>query len=155
MMDSAASQLSAAIFALMCSLTARNHHGPGLASLFYHVNYARWGLEGTLSCAAVSNSQSLYFDALQSLHVQRETLTPDPKKRMLIFQRARWCCPVVGLSQSGREPAMLHPCVSILAEWFFVRVQALWHMCSSSRYSCRVICKPCRLSLHHKRCLYT
>lgn len=46
MMDSAASQLSAAIFALMCSLTARNHHGPGLLGVFYHLSYARWGLEG-------------------------------------------------------------------------------------------------------------
>ena len=46
MMDAAASQLSAAIFALMCSLTARNHHGPGLMGLFYHLSFARWGLEG-------------------------------------------------------------------------------------------------------------
>ncbi|KAK9815993.1 hypothetical protein WJX74_001345 [Apatococcus lobatus] len=52
MMDSAASQLSAAIFALMCSLTARNHHGPGLLGLFYHLSFARWGLEGFIIAEA-------------------------------------------------------------------------------------------------------
>ena len=60
MMDAAASQLSAAIFALMCSLTARNHHGPGLMGIFYHISFARWGLEGTPS-APTRYDILLYF----------------------------------------------------------------------------------------------
>ncbi|KAK9815422.1 hypothetical protein WJX72_003407 [[Myrmecia] bisecta] len=45
-MEPAASQLSSAIFSLICALNARKHSGPGLMGLAHKLSFARWGLEG-------------------------------------------------------------------------------------------------------------
>lgn len=45
-MESVASQLSVAVFALIATMLNKNHTGSGLMTLVYRLNYARWGLEG-------------------------------------------------------------------------------------------------------------
>ena len=47
-MESVASQLSVAVFALIATMLDKEHSGHGLMPLVYNLNYARWGLEGAL-----------------------------------------------------------------------------------------------------------
>lgn len=48
-MESVAAQLSAAVFALIGGMLARDHDGRGILAVVYNINYARWGLEGESS----------------------------------------------------------------------------------------------------------
>ena len=52
-MEAGASQLSAAVFVLIVTLTARRHDG------IYNLSFARWGLEGGASLCTSSSSFSL------------------------------------------------------------------------------------------------
>ncbi|KAK9813958.1 hypothetical protein WJX73_006860 [Symbiochloris irregularis] len=51
-LEPAAGQLTAAVVALMSSLTARNHHAPGMMGMLYQISFARWGLEGYIIAEA-------------------------------------------------------------------------------------------------------
>ena len=65
-LEPAAGQLTAAVLALMSSLTARNHAGRGVMGLVYQLSFARWGLEG---CSCALQTFSNVYSSLHWKHL--------------------------------------------------------------------------------------
>ena len=66
-MESVASQLSVAVFALIATMLDKKHSGHGLMPLVYNLNYARWGLEGVLPPLLPSHALGAYGFVHQTL----------------------------------------------------------------------------------------
>ena len=70
-MESVASQLSAAVFALIATMLDKVHTGPGVMTALYSLNFARWGLEGACACchpALCCPQQHLAKNLFQSIN---------------------------------------------------------------------------------------